>query len=320
MAGQTRPLAAQAERRAQRRTGQLFSARGWLPYLLVLPALLAIGSIIVYPMLYAMNISLYNVNLLNPDGARYVGLDNYGRILRGAAFWQSLQVTVIYASGSVVLTFLMGLGTALLLNVRFRLRSLARALIVIPWATPWLVTTLIWYVMFNPQIGPVNEVLKRLGVVDTGIPWLYQNNTAMIAIIIVTAWRLFPAATLLLLAGLQSISPELYEAASVDGADQLSRFRFITLPGLRPVIFTVLVLLTIWCSKLYTVAWVLTSGGPGNATRVLSIFTYEEAFKFNRVGTGSTVATLVFFISAILVFIYFRLLRAEAKNETAVVA
>ncbi len=287
--------------------------RTLLPYALLAPALLAIASVIVYPMLYAMNLSLYDVHLLRPDRAVYVGLDNYRRVLGGTAFWQSLWVTAIYTAGSVVVTFLLGLATALMLNVNFRLRAVARALIVIPWATPWLVTTLIWYVMFNPQIGPVNEILKRLGMIDKGIPWLYQNNTAMIAIVIVTAWRLFPTATLLILAGMQSISPELYEAAAADGAGAWQKFRYITLPGLRSVNFVVLVLLTIWCSKLYTVAWVLTAGNT--ATRVLSIFTYEEAFKFNRVGTASAVATLVFILSAVMVVFYFRLLRDEEQHQ-----
>ena len=173
-------------------------------------------------------------------------------------------VTVQYTVGVVVLSFGLGLGTALMLNVRFPLRGLARALIIIPWATPWLVTTLIWYVMFNPQIGPINAILKQLGLIETGVAWLHLNGTAMPVIILVTAWRLFPTTTLLVLAALQSISPELYEAAEVDGAGWLGKLRYITLPGISATSFVSLVLVTISAFKLFTVAWVMTAGGPGS--------------------------------------------------------
>ena len=176
--------------------------------------------------------------------------------------------------------------------------------------------TLVWYVMFNPQVGPINEALERLGVLETGVPWLYQRDTALIAIIIVTAWRLFPAATLLILAGLQSISKELYDAAQVDGASPWQRFRFITMPNLRAVNFVVVVLMVIWTFKLFTIAFTLTAGGPGDATRVLSVYTYQEAFSSNRVGRASALATLSVLISLALVGIYAYLLNREERTTT----
>ena len=302
------PAAAGATRRRAR-------SQDWLPYLLLAPALLAITAVVLYPMLYNLYLSFFSLNLLRPESQRFVGLANYTDMLSDPAFWGSLRVTILYTVGSVTLSFLLGLTTALMLNTDCRFRGLARALIVIPWATPWLVTTLVWYIMFNPQIGPINEMLKRLGFIEQGIPWLYQNSTAMAAIIITTAWREFPTATLLILAGLQSISPEMYEAAAVDGASRWGRFRHITLPSLRAVNLVVLVLLTIAAFKLFTVAWVLTQGGPGDATRVLAVFTYEEAFKFYRVGTASTLATLLFIISAGMIVTYFRLLRGRQEMD-----
>jgi multiple sugar transport system permease protein len=282
-----------------------------LPYLLLAPALIAIGVVILYPMVYTLGLSFFEFHLLRPDNAKFIGLTNYSNVLNSPEFWRSLGATVSYTLGTVIFSFLLGLVTALMLNVDFRFRGLARALIVVPWATPWLVTTLIWYIMFNPQIGPVNEILKRAGVIQTGVSWLYQYGTAMIAIVIATSWRFFPTATLLILAGLQSISPELYEQAQVDGAGWWARFRHITFPSLQPVNFVVLVLLTIQAFKVFTFAWVLTQGGPGDATRVLSVFIYEEAFKFYRLGTASTLATLLFILSIGLVVVYFRLIGKE---------
>lgn len=283
--------------------------QGALPYFLMAPALLVIAAVVLYPMAYSTLLSFFKANLLNMDRISFVGAQNYVDMLTDGAFWRSLWVTVQYTVGVVVLSFALGLGTALMLNVRFPFRGLARALIIIPWATPWLVTTLVWYVMVNPQIGPVNAVLKQFGLIETGVAWLYQSATAMPTIILVTAWRLFPTTTLLALAALQSISPELYEAAEVDGANWLGKLRFITLPSISATSFVSLVLLTISAFKLFTVAWVMTAGGPGDVTRVLSVFVYEEAFRFYRVGTSSTLATLLFIFSAGLVVMYFRILR-----------
>jgi multiple sugar transport system permease protein len=259
-------------------------------------------------------LSLTNANLLRFASAEYIGFENYQRYLGRPAFWHSLWVTLLYTFGTVAISFVMGLVTALMLNVDFRGRDIARGLIAIPWATPWLVVTLIWYVMFNPQMGPINEFLKLFGVIDTGIPWLYQRSTALLAIIVVTAWRLFPAATLLILAGLQSISKELYDAAKVDGASRWQQFRFITMPNLRAVNMVVVVLMTIWTFKLFTIAFTLTAGGPGDATNVLSVYTYQEAFMSNRIGRASALATLSVVISLGLVAVYFWLLNREEKG------
>lgn len=293
---------------------RFFTGKHLLPYLLLAPALLVIGGVILYPLGYSLYLSLTNANLLRFASAEYIGLENYQRYLTRPAFWHSLWITVLYTLGTVAISFVMGLVTALMLNVDFRGRDIARGLIAVPWATPWLVVTLVWYVMFNPQMGPINEFLKLFGVVETGVPWLYQRSTALLAIIIVTAWRLFPAATLLILAGLQSISKELYDAAKVDGAGRWQQFRFITMPNLRAVNMVVVVLMTIWTFKLFTIAFTLTGGGPGDATNVLSVYTYQEAFMSNRLGRASALATLSVLISLGLVAVYFWLLNREEKG------
>lgn len=279
----------------------------------LLPAMIAVGAVVVYPLIYTAGLSLFDVNLLQPARARFVGLGNYASMLASATFWHSLLITAFYTFGTVIVSVLLGLGTSLLLNREYRFRTLARAAIILPWATPWLVTCLIWYVLLNPQFGLVNAILRAAGIVQSGQSFLYQSSTALPAVIFVTAWRLFPMATLLLLAGLQGIPREQYEAAAVDGAGTWNRFRHVTLPNLATVLVVVGVLLTIWSFKLFTVIYVLTAGGPGSATEALAIYSYEQGFKFYNLGTGSTIAMLMVFVSAGLVLLYFSLLR---RNES----
>lgn len=305
-----RPLAARTAPAAPRAR----SVRRRLePYLYLAPALVAVVAVVVYPLFYTFGLSLFDVNLLQLARARFVGIGNYLDLLGSATFWHSLLVTTGYTFGTVILSLLLGLGTALLLNRPYRLRTFARAAIILPWATPWLVTCLIWYVLLNPQFGLVNAILKSAGLVQSGQSFLYQSSTALPAVILVTAWRLFPMATLLLLAGLQGISREQYEAAAVDGANSWNKFLHVTLPNLSTVGIVVAVLLTIWSFKLFTVIYVLTAGGPGSATETLAIYSYEQGFKFYNLGTGSTVAMLMVLVSAFLVAAYFSLLR---RNET----
>ncbi len=295
---------------------RIFRSRSVLPYALLAPAVLVLVVFILYPVAYSVYLSLTDANLLRLAQAQFIGLDNYQRLFARDVFWNALKNTAIYTVGSVVLSYFIGLVTALILNEDFRFRGLARTLISIPWATPWLVVTLIWYVMFNPQIGPINQVLKGFGIIDTGVPWLYQNQTAMIAIIIVTAWRLFPQATLIILAGLQSIPPDLYEAAKVDGAGGWQRFRYITLPSIHTTNLVIIVLLTITSFKLFTIAWTLTQGGPGTATTVLSVYTYQEAFMSNRLGRASALSTISVLVSGVLVIVYFVAIGREKPEQT----
>ena len=294
----------------------MFPARSLRPWLLLLPASLLILAVIFIPLLYSALISLSDANLLRFNQAEYIGLENYERLFARDRFRISVLRTLTYSAGTVVLSYCAGLFVALLLNRTTVLRGLTRTLLIIPWATPWLVVTLIWFIMFNPQIGPVNEILKNLGLLQVGHAWLYSSETAMPAIVVVTSWRLFPGVALILLAGLQGITPEQYEAAEVDGANAWARFRYITLPGIRTISITMITLLTIWSSKLFTIAWALTQGGPGDATRVLSVYTYQEAFASDRLGRGSALAMMSLLLSLALVSVYFLILRREEARRS----
>lgn len=288
-----------------------------IPYLLLLPATALMVLLIVYPMVYSAAISMTDAHLLRFSQAKGVGFDNYARLFSRDDFAISVWRTLAYTAGSVIMSYVMGLFVALILNQSFKFRGLVRTLLIIPWATPWLVVTLIWFVMFNPQIGPINQILRGLGLIQVGQPWLYTSSTAMLAIVITTSWRLFPGVSLILLANLQSIPNELYEAAEVDGANVWQRFRYITMPSLRTASLTMITLLTIWSSKLFTIAWTLTQGGPGDATQVISVYTYQEAFISNRLGRGSALAMMSFLLSLVLVVVYFIILRQDEKRADA---
>jgi len=313
--GETQRVVAASERRLKALPAGLGPARRRLiPYLLLLPAAIVVGAVILYPLLYTIFLSFFNYNLLQPvQGRTFAALANYIALAQSAAFWQSVRATLTYTVGTVAASYVLGLATALLLNASFRGRTIAQALIILPWTVPWVVTTLIWYEMLNPQFGPLNAVLMKVGLAKQGIPWLYQSQTAMLSIIAVTAWRLFPRVTLFLVAGLQTIPAEMYEAAAIDGAGEWSKFVHITMPSLRAINYIVLTLMTISSFKLFTVAWVLTNGGPGQATRVLSIMTYEESLRYYRVGFGSAVATMMLVISVVLVLVYYAALRREEQ-------
>jgi len=293
----------------------MITRRSTLPWLLLTPAALLMVAIIFIPVVYSALISLSNANLLRFNQAEFIGLENYARLFARDRFHTSLLRTLSYSAGTVVLSYLAGLYIALILQRTTFLRALTRTLLIIPWATPWLVVTLIWFIMFNPQIGPFNGFLKLLGLIEVGHAWLYSSETAMAAIVVTTSWRLFPGVALILLAGLQGIPAEQYEAAEVDGASAWARFRYITLPGIRTLSITMITLLTIWSSKLFTIAWALTQGGPGDATRVLSVYTYQEAFASNRLGRGSALAVLSMLLSLLLVSVYFIVLRRDEERQ-----
>lgn len=186
-----------------------YTLRGrMIPYLLLAPAAVIMVLVIFYPMVYSAQISFTDAQLLRFSQREYIGLENYTRMLNRSDFWTSVGRTLTYTAGTVVISYTVGLFVAVILNQNFRMRWLVRTLMMIPWATPWLVVTLIWFVMFNPQIGPINQVLKGLGIIESGRTWLYSSDTAMLSIVITTSWRLFPAVTLILLASLQSIPSE----------------------------------------------------------------------------------------------------------------
>jgi multiple sugar transport system permease protein len=282
-------------------------------YLFVLPAVVFILATVLYPVLYTVNLSLHDVEIRNflSGTAPFVGLDNYREAIADPALQRAFVVSILYTSGSLALTFVFGFAFAILFNRVFPGAGPLRALLMLAWILPSVVSGNIWRWMLDGSNGVVNFLLQRLGVIDRQIFWLTESETALIGVVLATAWTTIPFAMVLLLAGLQGIPVSLYEAASLDGARALRRFIDITMPLMRPVILTVLLLNFIYTFKTFDTVFIMTRGGPGDATTVLPIYAYTVGFSFFRLGEGAVAATLLLVIPVALSLVYFWLTRRE---------
>lgn len=282
--------------RRNRRTGLLF----------VLPGLAAMAALVLYPLGYGVVISFFKTNLVNQWNL--IGLKNYVDALQNPAFVKSLGTTVVYSVSTVVGTLVVGSGLALLLNQEFPGRTFFRVVLILPWVLPEVVVALLWRWMYNPLYGIISYYGGFLGL---GTEWLEHPRSAMAAIVLTSVWKGFPLVMVLVLAGLQSISKELYEAAALDGASAIRSFRHVTLPGLAPVLLITLILETVWWFKHFTIVWLLTGGGPIDATKVVSISIYQTAFENFQWGRSAAMAVVVFVICLGASIVYRRLIRDE---------
>jgi ABC-type sugar transport system permease subunit len=298
--------------------GAVFSREpreGILALWLLAPAMVAMGAVAVVPLAQSLWMSLHRVELAFPGPRPFVGLQNYLTAVQSPEFWKSAGVTVYFTVASVALELGAGLLGAVLLNEEFRGRQLLRSLVLIPWAMLTLSTALMWFWIYNPTYGILNALLVRLGVVDAPVVWLGDPLWAMPAVIVADAWKTTPFMTLLLLAGLQPIPWTLYEAAAVDGASRWQIFRYVVLPLLRPALLVAVILRSLQAFKVFDMIFVLTAGGPADATRVLAVYTYQQAFRYFHVGYGSALAWLITLATLVMVVLYLRALQASAATE-----
>jgi len=282
-----------------------------MPWLLLAPALLLTALYVLFPVAQALLLSVYKVNLFHPRVRPFVGLANYISAVSDPLFWHSLFNSFIWVVGSVSMQFLLGLGAALLLNRSFAWRGIARALVIVPWALPSVIIGLIWTWMLDFNLGIVNELGTRLGLLARPIAWLSRPDTAMIAVMLAVIWQGFPFFAVTLLAGLQGIPAELYEAAALDGASTMGKFRHVTLPGLAGVIATALLLRTIWVANSLDLILVMTGGGPGTATQTLPLHAMLTAWSGGDYGKGSALAVILTLI--LLAAMIFSLRRKAAQ-------
>lgn len=271
-----------------------------LPFLL--PALLVTAAVVLYPVLQTVWLALHHFVLFEPDNRRFVGLGNFAEILlRDELFWVSLGNSALWVVGVVGLQFLLGLATALLLNQSFTGRALARALVVVPWALPSVIIGLMWTWMYDLNLGVINDLLLRMGLVDAPVPWLAQPSTALGAVMFALVWQGFPFFSVMLLAGLQTIPAAHYEAAAMDGATRWQTLRYVTLPALREVIATALLLRMIWVANSLDVILVMTGGGPGYASHTLPLYAFLKAYSGMEFGYASALSlTLTLLLLAVV--------------------
>src|SRR6476661_8474387 len=277
-------------------------------YLLVLPVCLVLLGLVAYPFVYAVVISF--TSRIVGDAGHFVGFKNYRFLFEWPTFKRALQNTVTLVVVTDLLKFGIGLGLALLLNERLKGRNFFRSLILLPWAMPGFIAFLTWRLLYQPIGGGINLILTQTHIHSGIIDWLGQRSTAMPAVIVATVWRGFPFWTISFLAALQNVPQEQYEAAKVDGAGRWQRFRYITLPSIRHVIIVVTLLSSIWTANGFENIWIMTQGGPSDATMVLPVLAYF-GLASQRLGEAAAVSVAFIPVLAILVFIVAALLQKD---------
>jgi ABC-type sugar transport system permease subunit len=274
-----------------------------LPYLFLLPSIMLILFIELYPFLTGLVYSFYNGSLLAQGS--FIGLQNYLNTFTNPEFLHSLGFSAIFALFSVAGSYLLGLGLALLLVKNFPLRGLFRILLIVPWILPSIVTVVSWRWMIQDQYGIINVLLGwfHLGPFF----FLSDGNWAVVSVIVIKVWRSFPFMMISLIAALQTIDVNIYEAAHIDGAGRWAAFRYVTFPGIRNISIILWILMMIWSVNDFDTIWLLTQGGPSHATENLTVLAYRETFTRNSVGTGATIAFISLLILMILSLLMTRL-------------
>jgi multiple sugar transport system permease protein len=271
---------------------------------LLVPAKLPIVILSVAPLLRGIYLGFTDAHAGYGVATNFIGLQNFRALLHDSLFTNSFRIGLIWAFSVTALQFCLALGLALLLNQPLRGRWLPRALALVPWAMPSVIVAIMWKLFFQPQAGILNEALYRAGLPGSNIDWLADFKWALPAIILVGVWAGMPQTTIALLAGLQSVSDDLHEAAAVDGATTWQRFRTITLPQLKPVIIAITSLDLIWNFNSFGFAYVLTGGGPGHSTELPALFAYNEAFKYGQFGYASALGDAMVVVIACFLLVY----------------
>lgn len=282
----------------------------WLGWSFILPNFVGFAALTLVPVVAALALSFLDWDSYSTP--KWVGLANFERMIHNDTFWTALRNTAYYAVGHVPLTLVAALGFAVLLNQRLRGVNFFRTALFFPYITSLVAVAVVWNMLLSPELGPVNQMLRALGI-DNPPGWTTSTTWAMPAVILASVWRDLGYYMILYLAGLQTIPGELYEAAQVDGASAWQRFWNITVPSLRPTTFFVLIMLTISSFKVFDLIQVMTEGGPGRSTLVLSQVIFREGITQGRFGYSSAVSMVLFVIVLVITLVQFRLQRRSER-------
>ncbi|MBA3275399.1 MAG: sugar ABC transporter permease [Chloroflexia bacterium] len=281
---------------------------GWL---LVLPSLIVVFAVAIYPLFETFRLSFTNQRLASPREVRNVGWENYSNLLEDDLWWTALQNTLIFTVSAVTIEAVLGMIVALTIHSSFRGRGLVRTSMLVPWAIPTVVSALLWEWMLNDRYGVVNSILIRLGIFaeDRNFSWITNKATVMASVIAIDVWKTTPFMALLLLAGLQIIPGDVYEAAYVDGASKWQQFWQMTLPLIKPALLVALIFRTMDSFRVFDLIYVLKQGSTETIT--VAIYTQQLLLQANRLGAGSAAAVVVFLCIGLMVFGYSRLITVE---------
>jgi multiple sugar transport system permease protein len=302
------------QRRARVWTGYGLARERWHGLLFLSPVLVFLGAVIVLPLAHAFWTSLHRIRGLS---STFVGLANYVRVLEDDAFWHALRVSMGFVSISVFLHVFLGLALALALNEIRVARTALRIIFLTPWMVAAAVGATIWLWLLEPQFGVVNYLLLATGMIQTPVAWLGEPGPAFAAVTAVEVWRGVPFVMLLMLAGLQTIPAEQYEAAAIDGASSWQRFRWITLPNLKYLLVVASTLDIINVVRHYDIIGVMTTGGPAGATEVLPALLYNTAFRANRFGEAAAIGVLLLGMVLVFSILYLRATRIGRSENDA---
>lgn len=293
-----------------------------LAFMLLAPTLILIVVVAAWPLYQAIRLSFTDERLGSPGQGEYIGLENYEDLLwryrtrsDGSArigdgdFYQAVRNTIVLTIASVALETVIGLGIALVINSKFKGRGLMRTAVLVPWAIPTVVSAQMWKWMYNDVFGVINDMFMRTGILSGPVAWLANPTTALGAIIAMEVWKTTPFMALLLLAGLQIIPGDIYEAADIDGASKLQQFLAITLPLLRPTILVALIFRTLDALRIFDAIKVMTGGGSG--TEVMATYAHRNLFDFQKLGYGNAISVVIFLIIAVFVVVYVTSIKVE---------
>lgn len=282
----------------------------WSPYILIAPVVLFMLLVYGYPLFLTFKYSAYDASLIG-ENYKFIGLDNYASVLKDKGFYDTFWLTVKWTILTVGFKIGVGFFIAMILNGKIYIRKVYRFLILIPWAIPQVVVSIIWTWILDGRYGYLNYYLQRLGIIDKPLSWLTETNLAFLSTSWVDAWVGIPLVTMMFLSALSSIPEPLYEAAKVDGANKIQRFFNVTIPSMKKVILIVVTLTTIWSFNSFNIIFVLTGGGPIGATETLMLKIYREAFGKYDLGISSTLSILVFIALTFMSILYWKQLEKE---------
>jgi multiple sugar transport system permease protein len=289
--------------------------RARFAYYLILPSVILITLLNVVPLVQGVIVSLQRQNMIRPNPTAFVGFRHYYRALfEEEILWASLGRTIIWTAGSVTGGYILALALALLLNREIRGRNFFRALFLVPWVVPDAATALLWKWLYADQYGVINDLLARTGLIAKDIQWLADPQLAMFSVIVVQIWKLTPVMFIVLLAALQNVPKELHEAAELDGAGPVQRFRYVTFPVIRPTSVIITLLASIWTFQSFDIVYLLTGGGPADATEILPTLIYQKAFWASDIGYAAAIGMLMLVCLVILSVAYLFAYRAQSAK------
>ena len=282
--------------------------------ILILPVVLYVLAFIVYPVFCVFQLSLTDKVLTDPGSGVFVGLASYKAVFTNPVTYTALKNTVTYVLGGVILTMILGVLTGQLLSIPGVMTNLTAGLILIPWALPPVIIASVWKWMLHPQLGLINDILLRIRLISETVPFLSDPKKALIVLVVILAWRLFPFEGIMISAGIKGIPAERYEAAVVDGANAIQRFLYITVPGIKYMLMTTSLMNTIWILNSIALVLIMTGGGPLHYTELLSTFLYKTGFQYYKFGEAAVLSVLNFLIILVLSIVYLYLFRDSWKR------